>query len=69
MIKIWDSEYNDIVLPKKDIGRVVRLDNGVTVGTGRGELTIKTLQLEGGKKLDAASFLRGHKIAISDKLD
>ena len=37
--------------------------NGIIVRTGSGSLTITHLQLEGKKPLDAAAFLRGHRIA------
>lgn len=37
-------------------------DRGLVVRTGRGDLAIKYLQLEGKKILDADSFLRGHRI-------
>lgn len=39
---------------------------GIVVNTGSGAIVIKYLQLEGGKILDADSFLRGHKISTGD---
>lgn len=41
-------------------------DKGIVVNTGSGAIVIKYLQLEGGKVLDADSFLRGHKIDIGN---
>lgn len=35
---------------------------GLTVGTGRGRLRITELQLQGGKRLQAADFLRGNPV-------
>lgn len=39
---------------------------GIVVATGSGAIVIRHLQLEGGKALDADSFLRGHKLGIGD---
>ena len=67
--KICEAEFNDKPLTKAQIGSILALDNnGIAVGTGRGELIIKTLQLEGGKRLKAEEFLRGHKLRVGDKL-
>ena len=68
LVKIWKANANTTPLSKTDIGKILRLDDGIVVGTGKGELSINTLQLEGGKKLDAASFLNGHRLRIGDKL-
>ncbi len=40
---------------------------GIVVKTGSGAVAVKHLQLEGGKILDADSFLRGHKLGIGDR--
>jgi methionyl-tRNA formyltransferase len=69
LIKIWKTEYSIKPLPNDDTGRVLRLEGGIVVGTGKGELTIKILQLEGGKKLDADAFLRGHKLSVGDRFE
>ncbi|MEE8359985.1 MAG: methionyl-tRNA formyltransferase [Candidatus Omnitrophota bacterium] len=68
LVKIWKAESKATPQSKPDIGKILRLDDGIVVGTGKGELSVKTLQLEGGKRLDAASFLNGHKLRIGDKL-
>lgn len=39
---------------------------GIIVNTGSGTIAIKYLQLEGGKALDADSFLRGHRLHVND---
>lgn len=69
LIKIWKSAFNENSVEKAKKGSILRLnDNGIVVGTGRGELIIKELQLEGGKRLKAEEFLRGHKLKVGDKL-
>lgn len=62
LLKIYKSRFNSNPVKKEDAGRVVRIDNGIVVGTGRGELIIGELQLESGKRLKADEFLRGHSI-------
>ena len=51
-------------------GTVISADlkNGLWVQTGRGQLRIDQLQLEGGKILDASTFLRGHPIPPGTRL-
>ncbi len=50
-------------------GRIVSLgEEGIVVKTGAGNLVIKELQLEGSKRMDAASFLRGHHLKPGTKL-
>lgn len=70
LIKIWKSEWNDKEIEKKEPGSILKLDNnGIAVGTGLGELIIKELQLEGGKRLKADEFLRGHKLKVGEKFE
>lgn len=50
-------------------GTVVRvLDDRVVVATGSGWLALFELQLEGKKRMDVASYLRGRKIEVGTKL-
>lgn len=62
ILKIWKS---DILLSrgKPEPGGIVDIQKeGFTVGCGKGSLIVKELQLEGGKRMAAASFVRGHKL-------
>ena len=48
-------------------GQVVRADKtGIYVKAGEGALKIAELQAEGGKKMRAADFVNGRKIAVGD---
>ncbi|MFC1576583.1 methionyl-tRNA formyltransferase [Candidatus Omnitrophota bacterium] len=65
MIKIWKSEtmpsYQKIYP-----GTVIEVRKDfIAVACGKNALIIKELQLEGGKRMSAADFLRGHKIEKS----
>ncbi len=45
----------------REPGRILRAgDEGIDVGTGDGILRIDELQIEGGRRMDAQTFLRGH---------
>lgn len=70
LIKIWKSAFNEAPIKDRQIGTVLRLGNdGIAVGTGKGELKIQVLQLEGGKRLNADEFLRGHKLKVGDRFE
>lgn len=43
-------------------------DDGIQVSCGQGVLLIKELQIEGGKRLSADAFLKGHPIAVGERL-
>ena len=43
-------------------------DDGIIVACGKDSIIIKELQLEGGKPMRAASFLRGHKLERGNTL-
>ncbi|MBL7158806.1 MAG: methionyl-tRNA formyltransferase [Candidatus Omnitrophica bacterium] len=42
--------------------------DGIVVACGKNSIVIKELQLEGGKSMDAANFLRGHKLERGNTL-
>ena len=64
-MKILKTEVLASSADKAEAGEVVDIskDKGIVVRTGAGDLAIKYLQLEGKKALDAAAFVRGHRIA------
>jgi len=67
-IKVWaaiiDSKENADAQP----GEIIRLSKeGILVKTGKGNLLIKELQPESGKRMAADVFLQGHKLKIGNK--
>ena len=51
-------------------GVIARIaDRGIEVGTRNGRIIITELQPEGKKRMDARSFLAGHKLVAGDKFD
>ncbi|HEY8118433.1 MAG TPA: methionyl-tRNA formyltransferase [Methylophilaceae bacterium] len=47
-------------------GKIVRLDDFITVGCGEGLLQIEEVQLPGSKRLKAKDFLAGHSLKVGD---
>ncbi len=72
MLKIWASrvaEPDEVLAGSAVPGTVIRADNsGLYVMTGKGVLVITELQLEGKKRMDTASFLRGQAIDTGEVL-
>lgn len=68
MLKIWKAQ----VLHRDEngcVGTIARVDkDAIYVQTGQGMLKVLELQLEGKKRMDTASFLRGIKVEIGEKL-
>ncbi len=61
ILKIWKTEVLDQKTGKP--GEVVKTEGDeLIIGTGNGKLKILELQLEASKRMDVASFLRGHKV-------
>ncbi len=61
ILKIWDAYKSDEVF-KGYNGEIVKLDNGIHVKTEDGSIVIKTLQLEGKKRLDYKEFSNGRDL-------
>ncbi len=62
MLKVWEA---DVVNSKNEEAPGTVLEVGkdfIAVQTGEGALKIKSLQLEGKKRMDAEAFLRGYRI-------
>lgn len=72
MLKIWASKVcDDKALSGSGVkpGTVIKADeSGMYVKTGDGVLIITSLQAEGKKRMDTASFIRGYAIKQGDTL-
>ena len=51
-----------------ETGRVVALDDGITVACGQGKIALLQVLPEGKGRMNAADFIRGRKIALGDLL-
>jgi len=68
-IKILKTRVlQDVAQYEYEPGTIVSLDReGITVSTGDGAILICELQAEGGRKLSADAYCRGHKLATGQK--
>lgn len=67
LLKIWRAQPE----PGSDVaaGRIVAADRaGIVITCGTGALRVLEMQLEGGKRLEAAAFLAGHPLAKGTQL-
>ena len=61
--RIWMATAKE---GKANVGEIVNVHDGVTVGCGDGLLHITELQAPGGKRLSAQAFVQGHNLQIGD---
>ena len=67
MLKIWDADVADNIseVQTEEVkpGQVVTVGkNTFTIACGQGYLVVNEVQLEGKKRMDSGSFLRGNKL-------
>lgn len=69
LLKIWEADALTGLLPGVP-GQILKAANDVLwVQTGNGILAVKSLQLEGKKRMDTAAFLRGYSIEAGGKFE
>ena len=69
ILKIWRAAVSEISVPGAAPGEITGAGDGVIrVQTGDGSLELLEVQLEGKKRMDTASFLRGVRIREGDSL-
>lgn len=68
-IKIWKSKISEHENSNFEPGTIIKAnhDNGILVQTAAGILSIKKLQLPGGKKMKVQDFLNGHQLEKGKK--
>ena len=64
--KIWDAEISLEVNHEAKIGQIIKLDEFIHVKCGEGTLSIKELQMPGGKRLKSKEFILGHRPILGD---
>jgi methionyl-tRNA formyltransferase len=68
LLKIWEAEVLEGVVGEP--GFVLQADkSGLTIGCGSGALRVRSLQLEGSRRLGVLEFLSGHPLVPGEKLD
>lgn len=66
-IKIWNAKPLTIPGPPGAIHEV-RRGEGLVVGTGAGSLLVLEVQPEGGRRMTADEYVRGHRVRVGEKL-
>lgn len=61
ILKIWESQISDEKLNGEN-GEIVKLDEGIHVKLSNGSLIIKSLQLEGKRKMEYKEFINGRSL-------
>ncbi len=64
--KIWDAEISIETSQEAKIGQIIKLDEFIHVKCGEGVLSIKELQMPGGKRLQSKEFILGHRPILGD---
>ena len=63
-LKVFSGEVSSL---QGEVGKVLAVDNGITIGCGENSITLLEVQLEGSKKMAVKDFLLGHKIQVGYK--
>jgi methionyl-tRNA formyltransferase len=67
MLRIWKAE--PVSVPGKfQPGEIVGAKDNLIIACGSGGILIREVQLEGGRKMNAQEFGRGHRLAIGESL-
>ena len=67
-LKIWSAQVREETSEKRP-GQLVGVEkDALLVQTGDGILAVKELQLEGRKRMDTSSFLRGFEVSEDEVL-
>ena len=64
--KIWDAEISLETSQEAKAGQIIKLDEFIHVKCGKGVLSIKELQMPGGKRLQSKEFILGHRPILGD---
>ncbi|MQL53538.1 methionyl-tRNA formyltransferase [Desulfofundulus thermobenzoicus] len=63
LLKIWRADYCSQGPPPDSVpGQVVLAGEELLVATGKGCLSLREVQLQGGRRLSVTDFLRGHRL-------
>ena len=69
LLKITSAKIANRDETHTECGRVIALDDGITVACGRGAITILGVVPEGKGRMGAMDFIRGRKISVGDILN
>ena len=64
--KILDAEISLETSQEAKVGQIIKLDEFIHVKCGKGVLSVKELQMPGGKRLQSKEFILGHRPILGD---
>lgn len=67
IVKIFAARVGDEKYPDAENGEIVLLNKAVGIACGGGVLLVDELAMEGSKRMKAADFINGRKVAKGDK--
>jgi len=67
-VRVWQAQIESEVSAEETVPGAILSTNadGIRVATGAGVLALLRLQAEGGKAMDAAAFVNGHRVHAGD---
>lgn len=68
LLKVTRATIADRDGENAEVGKVVALDDGITVTCGKGKITLLHVLPEGKGRMSAADFIRGRKVTLGDAL-
>lgn len=69
VIKVWEADIDYDMQSDASPGTIIKAaDDCIAVKTGEGNIIIRQLQSESGRRMSAGDFLHGHKIQAEDRL-
>jgi methionyl-tRNA formyltransferase len=68
LLKVTASRIADEATPHEEVGKILSLEEGITVACGRGSVTLLGVLPEGKSRMSASDFVRGRKVALGDIL-
>jgi len=70
LVKVWEAEPTVVAGRRGDPGEVLAADaTGIVVACGQGALRVTAMQPAGGRRMTAAAFVAGRRIAAGQRFD
>ncbi len=70
LVKVWTAEPAAVVARRGDPGEVLAADaDGLVIACGQGALRVAEIQPAGGRRMTAAAFVAGRRIAVGQRFD
>lgn len=71
LLKVYKARVDTLrnIAVDFSVGEIIKIaKEGISVFTGKGNLIIEELQMEGKRRMEAQDFIKGHKISVGERL-